>query len=148
MKIVATNKKAKFEYFLLEKFKCGIVLQGSEVKSIRNGGMSLDQCFIDIKNGEMFIKNCFIKQYDKASSYAPDTRRDRKLLLNKAEIYKINEKVQKKGFTLIPVYAYFDRQYVKIEIALAKGKKLYDKRESLKQADIERNIQKEFKNNF
>lgn len=142
MKIICNNKKANFEYFLVDKLVCGLVLFGSEVKSIREGGISLDQSFIHVdKKGEMYLKNCYIKPYDKTTSYAPDIRRDRKLLLNRKEINKFYEKVKVKGFSLIPLKVFIsDKNLVKIEIALAQGKHLYDKRKSLKEKDVNREI--------
>ena len=141
MKIICNNKKANFEYFIVDKYVAGLVLFGSEVKSIREGGISLDQSFIFIEKGEIFLKNCYIKPYDKTTCYAPDIRRDRKLLLNKSEIAKLFEKVKTKGLTLVPLKVFIsDKNLVKIEIALAQGKHLYDKRKSIKERDVNREI--------
>jgi len=129
MKVVATNKKARFEYFLESTFQAGIVLEGSEVKSIRNNGLSLSQSFVFVEGNELLLKNCYIKPYLCTASFVPDSRRTRKLLLNRREIDKIISSSREKGYTIIPVKVYFQNGLVKVEIALAKGKKLYDKKE-------------------
>ncbi len=142
---ITTNKKAYFDYFIEDKFEAGVVLEGSEVKSLRNKEFSLQDSFISIQNNEVFLKNAYIKPYEKATSYAPDPRRNRKLLLHKNEILKLIRAVKEKGFTIVPLKAYFVNKHVKIEIGVAKGKKLYDKRESIKKKDIERDLQKDVK---
>lgn len=142
MKVIAVNKKATHNYFISDNFQAGIVLNGSEVKSVRSGGISINEAFIVIRNGEVFLKNAYIKQYDKTSAFATDEKRNRKLLLNKSEILKLQKKVEAEGFTLIPLKVYFLGSLVKIEGGLGKGKKLYDKREDLKK----RSIQKELNN--
>lgn len=136
MKIISTNRKASFEYFLLDKFSAGIVLAGSEVKSIRNNGVSLEDSYVVIKKGEAFIKNMFVKPYEKTTTFAVDERRDRKLLLNKKEILKLERSLNDIGLTIVPTKIYFEKNLVKLEIAVAKGKKLYDKRESIKQKEL------------
>ncbi len=136
MKIISTNRKASFEYFLLDKFSAGIVLVGSEVKSIRNSGVSLEDSYVVIKRGEAFIKNMYVKPYEKTTTFAVDERRDRKLLLNKKEILKLERSLNDVGLTIVPTKIYFEKNLVKLEIALAKGKKLYDKRESIKQKEL------------
>ena len=136
MKIISTNRKASFEYFLLDKFSAGIVLVGSEVKSIRNSGVSLEDSYVVIKRGEAFIKNMYVKPYEKTSAFAVDERRDRKLLLNRKEILKLERSLNDVGLTIVPTKIYFEKNLVKLEIALAKGKKLYDKRESIKQKEL------------
>lgn len=145
MKIIATNKKAHFEYFILKKFEAGISLQGSEVKSIRAGNVSLKESFVVLKNGEAYINNMFIKNYDKTGNFKPDERRLRKLLLHKSEIQLLISKVAEKGLTVVPLSIYLDKQLVKLEIALCKGKLLHDKRKSIKDRDIERDIRRELK---
>lgn len=142
MKLIANNKKAYYEYEILEKFEAGIVLEGSEVKSIREGHISLLGSFIFISSGgEVFLKNCFIKTYDMTSAYAPDERRSRKLLLNRREISKILESVQKKGLTCVPLKVYLTpKNLVKIEIGIARGKKLYDKRQTIKERELKREL--------
>ncbi len=136
MKIVASNKKAHFNYHILDTYQAGVVLKGSEVKSIRNGGINLNDSFVVIKNNEVFVKNAYIKPYDKTASFIPDPRRDVKLLLNRNEILKLKQKVTEKGLTLVPTKVYFEKNLVKIEVALCKGKQLFDKKDALKQQDI------------
>ena len=139
MKTIAVNKKALHNYFISDNFEAGIVLEGSEVKSVREGGISINEAFIQIKNGEAFLKNAYIKQYDKTSSFAPNERRTRKLLLNKSEILKLFKKSEVSGCTLVPLKVYIKNGLVKVEGGVGKGKKLYDKREDLKKksADME-----------
>ncbi len=139
MKTIAVNKKALHNYFISDNFEAGIVLEGSEVKSVREGGISINEAFIQIKNGEAFLKNAYIKQYDKTSSFAPNERRTRKLLLNKSEILKLFKKSEVSGCTLVPLKVYIKDGLVKVEGGVGKGKKLYDKREDLKKksADME-----------
>lgn len=136
MKIIATNRRASFEYFLLDKYNAGIVLSGSEVKSIRNGNLSLEDSFVVIRGTNVFLKNMYIKPYEMSTQFALDERRDRKLLLNKKEILKLNRALNDVGLTIVPTKIYFEKNLVKVEIALAKGKKLYDKRESIKQKEL------------
>lgn len=149
MKVICNNKKANFEYFLLDKYVAGIVLYGSEVKSVRQGGISLDQSFLYITNGELYIKNSYIKRYEKATAFLPDIRRDRKLLLNRGEIDRLQNKVKTKGLTLIPLKVFInDRNLIKVEIALAKGKHTYDKKDTLKEKDVNRDISRQIRNSF
>ncbi len=138
MKVVATNKFANFNYFLLETYEAGIVLKGSEIKSIRKNGMTLTESFILIKDNKVVLKNSFVKPYQNVNGFSPKPDRDRVLLLNKSEILKIRQKVEQKGLTVIPVKAYIEKNRLKIEIAVAKGKKLYDKKEDKKEKDIAR----------
>jgi len=147
MKIIANNKKANFEYFIISTFEAGIVLKGSEVKSIRLGHTNLQDSFITFdKYNECYIKNMHISTYKDASIDKPDEKRSRKLLLNKNEIKKIMAKVREKGFTCIPLKVYLKDSLVKIEIAIAKGKHTYDKKETLAKRDIERETQRQLKN--
>ncbi len=146
MKTIATNRKANFEYFIISTFEAGIVLVGSEVKSIRAGHTNLADSFITFTNGEAFIKNMFIAKFEKSTIDTVDERRSRKLLLNKREINKIYSKIKEKGFTCIPLKIYFKDSLIKLEIAIAKGKHTYDKKESLTQKDIERDTQRQLKN--
>ena len=141
MMIVATNKKARFEYFIEYTLETGIELKGSEVKSIRDGGLSLAESFVTIDKNEVYLKNCYIKPYKNSSSYMPDERRNRKLLLHRSEINKLATKVKEKGYTLVAEKVYFKDGKVKVQIALAVGKKLYDKREALKKNTIKREIE-------
>lgn len=142
MQIVANNKKAFFEYFILEKIEAGIQLTGSEVKSLRAGKASIKEAYAETKKGQLFLINADISNYDKAASYSKiESKRVRKLLVHKKEIAKLQGKIEKEGMTIIPLKIYFNKKgLAKIEIAIAKGKKLYDKRESKKKRDW--NIQK------
>ena len=131
-KIIATNKKAYHDYFIEDTYEAGIALVGSEVKSIRLGRVNLKDCFALVKNNEVFVYNMHISPYDKGSFFNEDPRRTRKLLLNRQEINKIRGKIEQKGFTLIPTKLYFKGNFVKVELAVCKGKELHDKRQSLK----------------
>ncbi len=133
IKLIASNKKAFHNYFISQQVEAGIVLEGSEVKSLRTNGMSLAESFIHIKNGEIFLKNAYIKTFENTSSFVPDERRERKLLMHKAEIEKLERKVKEKGYTLMATKVYFSKGKVKVEVALAKGKMLHDKREAMKE---------------
>lgn len=146
MKLIVNNKKANFEYFIEDRFEAGIVLEGSEVKSLRNGEASLLDSFVFIRNGEVFLKNMYIKPYKQATSYVPDERRDRKLLLSKKEILKLDRQVKEKALAIIPTKVYFKDNLVKVEIATAKGKKLVDKRETIKRREQDREISRKLKN--
>lgn len=148
MKVIATNKKANFEYFISQKYEAGIVLVGSEVKSIRDGGISIAESFVTIDNGEIFLKNAYIKPYEKANNFCPDTKRNRKLLLHKREIEKLQKEKSLKSMTLIPLRVYLDKGYVKVEIALAKGKKLYDKRQVKANEVARREVERSIKENL
>jgi len=138
IKIIDKNKKVYFEYEIEEKFEAGIVLAGSEVKSVRLGNVRLADSFCFFENGELWLKNCHITQYEKGSFFNEDSKRSRKLLLNKKEIDKLIGKIKTKGLTLVPTMIYFSKNLVKIEIALAKGKKLHDKRQTIKEKDLKR----------
>ena len=146
MKIVATNRKASFDYFLEDKYEAGIVLVGSEVKSLRNKEVSLTDTFVFIRNNQVYLKNLYIKSYDKTTSFIPNERKDRKLLLHKKEILKLQRAVNEKGYAIVPTKIYFKDHLVKVEIALAKGKKLFDKRETIKKRQTDREISRELKN--
>ena len=147
MKIIATNRKANFEYFIISTYEAGIVLVGSEVKSIRLGHTNLKDSFITFsKEGEAFIKNMFIAKFEKSTIEPVDERRSRKLLLNRRELDKIYSKIKEKGFTCIPLKIYFKDNLIKLEIAIAKGKHTYDKKETLAKKDIERDTQRQLKN--
>lgn len=145
IKIIANNKKASYEYFLSDFLECGIVLQGTEIKSLRVNGASLSDSYVIIRNGEMFILGMNIAQYDKGNIFNHEPTRTRKLLLHKEEIEKYNRKVQEKGFTIMASKIYFKNGKAKVEIALAKGKKLYDKREVEKNKSINREIDSHLK---
>lgn len=143
MKVISNNKKAFYNFFVSDLVEAGIVLEGCEVKSVRAGGASLTDSFVVVKNGELFLKNAYIKPYEKTSSFKPDERRTRKLLLNKSEIQKFERMVKEKGFSIVPTKIYFNNSNkVKVEIGLAKGKKLYDKRQTLKEQSVKRDIER------
>lgn len=146
MSVVASNKKAHFNFFIVSTYLAGVVLKGSEVKSIRQGGFTINDSFAFIKNDEVFIRNAFIKPYDKTASFIPDPKRDIKLLLNKQEILKIKQKVNEKGLTLIPTKAYLNKNLVKVEISLCRGKQLFDKKDSIKERDILKSNLRQIKN--
>ena len=144
--VIVTNKKAAYDYFILSKYEAGIVLQGSEIKSIRNHAVNLKDSYVVIKNQEVFILNIHIAEYSHGNLFNHDPFRTRKLLLHKKEILKMQLKIKQEGFTLIPTKLYFNEKgKVKVEIALAKGKKLYDKREAIKQREQKRELQKNYK---
>ena len=141
-RIVATNKKAYHDYFVEDTYEAGIVLVGSEVKSIRQGALNLRDSFVIIKNGEAFVIGMHVSPYKMGSYFNVDARRTRKLLLNRAEINKLRGKVEQKGFTLIPLKVYFKESLVKFELGLCRGKELHDKRASIKEKENNRNLQR------
>lgn len=136
------NKKANFDFFIEETYECGIVLTGTEIKSIRKGSANLKDSYARVKNGEVFLINMFIRTYEEGNRFNHDERRERKLLLNKKEIYKIRDKIEKDGYSLVPVKLYLKNGRAKILLGIARGKKLYDKRQSIKEKDIKRDTQK------
>ncbi|HJM11923.1 MAG TPA: SsrA-binding protein SmpB [Candidatus Marinimicrobia bacterium] len=140
--VVATNRKAFHEYHILETFEAGVQLKGSEVKSIREGKASLKQAYILIRKGEAWLKGSHIASYSHTGSEGHEPVRDRKLLLHKKEIQRIGSKLAEKGLTAVPTKLYFKGGLIKLEFGLAKGKKLYDKRETKKKRDVERDIQR------
>ena len=146
MKIIAVNKSAGFEYFIEDKFEAGIVLEGSEVKSIRKNNCNLNDSFCFVRQGEITLKNMHVAVYDKSGAFnTRDSRRDRKLLLHKSEISKIVGKVNERGYTLVPLRIYFQGSLVKVEIALCRGKHTYDKKQSLKEKDLKRDTERRIK---
>ena len=145
IKLVANNKKAYHEYFIEEKVECGIELYGTEVKSIRQGKCSIKEAYVSVDKGECFVEGMHISPYEKGNIFNRDPLRRRRLLLHKREIYKLAGQVQQKGYTLVPLEVYFKRGRVKVEIGLARGKKLYDKRETIKRKDERREIERDFK---
>ncbi len=146
MKIVAKNKKAGFEYFFIEKYTAGIVLTGTEIKSVRSGKTIINDAFCIIINEELWIKNMHIAEYDHGNIYNHDPKRDRKLLLTKRELKKIRIKYTEKGITIVPTLLYLNvKGLAKLEIALAKGKKLYDKRDTIKDRDVMRDSERKIK---
>lgn len=144
-KLIANNKKAYHDYFLEEEYEAGIELFGTEVKSLRMGKCSVKEAFVRIENGEVFIHQMHISPYEKGNIFNRDPLRTRKLLLRKNEILRLGQKIKEKGYTLVPVEVYFKDSKVKLKIALAKGKKLYDKRADIAKKDMKREIERDFK---
>lgn len=142
IKIISQNKKAKFNYFLSDFLEAGIVLKGTEIKSIRLHNVNLDDAYVLIRNNQAYVINMNIPVYEKGTIFNHEPKRDRKLLLHKYEIRKLDAKVERKGFTLIPTKIYLKNGKAKIEIALGQGKKLFDKRETIKQRENQREINK------
>ena len=145
MKLVANNKKAYHDYFVEEKVEAGLVLHGTEVKSLRMGKCSIKESFIRIENGEVFVYGMHISPYEKGNIFNKDPLRIKKLLLHKAEINKMTGKIKEKGFTIVPLQVYFKEGKAKMEIGLCRGKKLYDKRQDIAKKDQKREAEKEFK---
>ena len=145
MKLVANNKKAYHDYFIEEKYEAGLVLHGTEVKSLRMGKCSVKEAFIRIENGEMTVYGMHISPYEKGNIFNRDPLRPKKLLLHKQEINKLLGKIKEKGYTLVPLQVYFSNGRAKVEIGLARGKKLYDKREDIAKKDARRETEREFK---
>ena len=145
VKLIANNKKAYHDYFILESFEAGIALHGTEVKSLRMGKCSIKEAFIRIENGEMFIYGMHVSPYEKGNIFNKDPLRVKKLLLHKKEILKMLGKMKEKGITIVPLKVYFKGSLVKVEIGLAKGKKLYDKRDDIAKKDQKREAEREFK---
>lgn len=139
------NRQARFNYTILEEVEAGMVLKGTEVKSIKDGRANIKDSYAIIKNGEMFLLNMHISEYKEGNIFNHDETRTRKLLLHKHEILKLRDKVELQGLTLVPLKVYFVKNKAKVLIGLAKGKKTYDKRETMKERDIQRNIQKNYK---
>ena len=144
-KTLVQNKKARHDYFILETYEAGIELVGTEVKSVRQGKMNLKDSYVDIKNGEAFLIGAHISPYEHGNLYNRDPERVRKLLLNKHEIMKLGGKLAEKGLTLVPLEVYLDRNWIKLSIALAQGKKHYDKRDSDAEAAAKRNMDRALK---
>lgn len=145
MKLVANNKKAYHDYFVDEKIEAGLVLHGTEVKSLRMGKCSIKESFIRIENGEMFVYGMHISPYEKGNIFNKDPLRVKKLLLHKSEINKLTGKIKEKGFTIVPLQVYFKDGKAKMEIGLCRGKKLYDKRQDIAKKDMKREAEKDFK---
>ncbi len=144
-KLIANNKKARFDYFIEDTFEAGISLHGTEVKSLRMGKCSVKEAFIRIENGEVYIYSMHISPYEKGNIFNKDPLRVKKLLLHKYEINKIAGQLATKGYTVVPLQVYFKGSLVKVEIGLARGKKLYDKRQDIAKKDQRRESEKEFK---
>ena len=132
------NRKARFNYFIIDEIEAGIELKGTEIKSIRNGKASIEDAYARIKNREVFLTNMFIAKYEEGNRFNHDERRERKLLLHKSEIIKLSKKLELDNYTLVPLKLYFKKNHAKISLGLCKRKKLYDKRETIKKRDLER----------
>ena len=145
IKLIANNKKAFFDYFIDEKYECGISLAGTEVKSLRMGKCSIKESFIHIEDGEMILYGMHISPYEKGNIFNKDPLRPKKLLLHKKEIQKLLGKTTQKGYTIVPVEVYLNKGLVKVQIALAKGKKLYDKRADIAKKDQKREAERDYK---
>jgi SsrA-binding protein len=143
IKVIAKNRKARFEYFLLDHYEAGLVLQGSEIKSIRAGHISIAEAYVRILDDEAWLIDAHIAPYDQASHFNHDPRRARKLLLHRTELNRLIKAVQTKGLTIIPTKVYLKNGRAKVEIALAKGKKHHDKRQVIAKRDVEREIQRQ-----
>jgi len=144
-KVVATNRKAYHDYHIGETYEAGIVLTGTEIKSVRQGMVSLRDSFARVENGEVLLYNMNVSPYDAGNRFNHEPRRTRKLLLNKSEIRKLATTTQEKGFTLVPLKVYLKNGWAKVELALARGKRLYDKREDIKKRDIRRQVDRAIK---
>lgn len=142
-KVVAINKKASYDYFFVETFEAGIALEGSEVKAVKNGDVTLRDSFCHVENGNLELKNCRISPYANVGAFAPDPTRSRRLLIHKAQLKRLTGKAAEKGFTIVPVKMYFKGRFVKVEIALAKGKKNYEKKQVIKERDVQRTAERE-----
>lgn len=145
MKLVANNKKAYHDYFIEDKLECGIALHGTEVKSLRMGKCSIKEAFIRIESGEVFVYGMHVSPYEKGNIFNKDPLRVKKLLLHRQEINKLAGKIKEKGYTLVPLQVYFSKGRAKVEIGLARGKKLYDKREDIAKKDQRREVERAFK---
>lgn len=144
IKIIATNRKARHNYFILDRFEAGIALLGTEIKSVRARQVSIAEAYVRIENNEAWLMDAHIAPYQQAGFFNHEPARSRKLLLHKKEISRLSENVSKKGVTIIPLQLYLKNGIAKVEIAVARGKKLYDKRQSIKKRDIQREIDREF----
>ncbi|MDD2498390.1 MAG: SsrA-binding protein SmpB [Desulfitobacteriaceae bacterium] len=145
IKIVTDNRKARHEFFIVETYEAGMALQGTEVKSLRAGKANLQDAFARVENGEIYLYNMHISPYEQGNRFNHDPKRTRKLLMHKYEINKLFGKVREKGLTLVPLKVYFSRGRAKVELALAQGKKLYDKRDAQAEKDAKREMAKQFK---
>lgn len=147
MKIIAENREARFEYFIEDAFEAGIALDGGEVKSIKSGNVGLKDAYCSVVNAELFVKGMHVAVYDRGGAFnSKDSRRERRLLLHKSEIRKLIGKVNEKGYTLVPLKIYLKQSLIKLEIGLCKGKHTYDKKQSIKERDLDRSANREIKN--
>ena len=145
IKLIANNKKAYHDYFIDEKFECGIELFGTEVKSIRAGKCSIKEAFVRIEKGEVYVFGMHVNPYEKGNIFNKDPLRAKKLLMHRSEIHKLEGKIREKGLTLVPLQVYFKGSLVKLEIGLARGKKLYDKRADIAKKDQRREVERDYK---
>ena len=145
MKLIANNKKAFHDYFIEDTYEAGIALAGTEVKSLRMGKCSIKEAFVRVENGEVYVYGMHITPYEKGNIFNKDPLRPRKLLMHKKEIQKLVGKIAQKGYTIVPVEVYFKGSLVKVQVALAKGKKLYDKRQDIAKKDQKREAERDFK---
>lgn len=144
-KLIANNKKARFDYFIEDTFEAGVVLHGTEVKSIRQGHCSIKEAFVRIEKGEMYIYGMHVSPYEKGNIFNKDPLRPKKLMLHKEQIAKIANRTSENGYTIVPIKVYFKGSLVKVEIGIGKGKKLYDKRQDIAKKDQRREAEKQFK---
>lgn len=145
IKLIANNKKAYHDYFIDEKYECGIELFGTEVKSIRLGQCSVKEAFVRIEHGEVYVHGMHINPYERGNIFNKDPLRSRKLLMHRQEIHKLTGKIREKGYTLMPLQVYLKGSLVKVQVGLARGKKLYDKREDIAKRDQQRELERDFK---
>lgn len=146
IKLIAQNKKARHEYFILETYECGIELAGTEVKSVREGKVNIKDSYASVTGGEVWLKGMNISPFEKGNIFNRDPLRERKLLLHKREILKLSQQLKEQGLSLVPLKVYLKNSLVKVELALVKGKKLYDKREDIARRDANRNMDRAIKN--
>lgn len=144
-KVIAENKKARFNYFIEDSIECGIALEGSEVKSIKAGNLAFPDSFAEIENGEVWIRNLHITGYAFSSTFSPDPDRKRRLLLHKDQIKRLQRKTSEKGYTLVPISFYLKNGRVKVNLGVCKGKKQYDKRDAIRARDLQREASREFR---
>ncbi|MGB4338211.1 MAG: SsrA-binding protein SmpB [Bacillota bacterium] len=147
-KLVASNRKARHEYFIEDTLEAGIALTGTEIKSVRQGRVSLTDAYAEIRDGEAYLVNAHISEYEYGNRLNHDPRRRRKLLLHKGQIRKLHSKVKERGYTIVPLRMYLTRGYAKVEIGLARGKKIWDKREDIAKRDAQREIERSSKSSF
>lgn len=147
-KLIAQNKKARFNYHIEEDYECGIELKGTEVKSVKNGSLSFPDGFAEIIDNEVWLKNFSIAEYPFSKHFTHEPQRPKKLLLHRAEIKRLKKKTDEKGYTLIPLDVYLKNGLVKVRLGLCKGKKLFDKRDTIRQNDLQREVQREFRKNL
>lgn len=136
------NRRARHDYFIEDSFEAGIELKGAEVKSLRQGNANLQDAYVQVQDGELWVQGMFIRPYEQANRWAPEERRARRLLAHKNDILRLRQKAQEKGLTLIPLKVYFTRGWAKMEVGIARGKRQYDKRESIKERDIQREMRR------